>query len=91
MEQLKNEIYANVNQQVDEKLDKTEKKLTKKMNSIKMENDAKIESLRELVQGSHENTNNKLDMLLQHLVPQTIKPPRVQVEQDGSPRWGSQK
>ena len=93
VEQLKSEIYANVTQQVDEKIDKTERKLTKQMNTIKMENDAKIESLRDLVQGNHDKTDQKLDLLLQRFLPPENppdNPPSAQVEHS-SPRGGSQK
>ena len=83
-----------MNKNVDEKLDRTEKRLHKQMNEIKMDNDAKIDSLRDLVKGNDDRTNNKLDMLINHFFPNTEppnNPPSVSVEQESSPRGGNKK
>ena len=89
---LKKSILKEVTQNVDMKLNNFESKIENKMQQLKDDNEAKIESLRELVQGSHTQTNNKLDTLLQHLIPPTqLKPPSEQVEQESSPRGGGQK
>ena len=68
--------------------------LDKQMNEIKMDNDAKIDSLRDLVKGNDDRTNNKLDMLINHFFPNKEPPkktPSVTVEQESSPRGGNKK
>ena len=64
VKQIKEAILKEVTEQVNQKIDTVERKLDKKLNIIKMENDTKIESLTELVKESHTRTEaNMMEQL----------------------------
>ena len=102
VKKIKEEILKEVTAHVDGKLDTVERKLDKKINTFKLDNDAKIESLKELVKSNHEQSKatmkdalkrNNADLVAQLSnlfgIENKHKPPNDEVEQ-GSPSGGSE-